>query len=642
MTGGSRNGNAGKSFWRAVILLVLALLLATLFGWLASRRATERELAQVYARESLVADGRATAVTAWLDQQKALVSGLAGNPSVQIYAEAVALGDEAVAGGQRTYLGTLLQATADRAGLTGTGVLDGTAGVKANIVRVPSPGLAIISAKGDIIASIGGPLPKLGGLPGNTLAIDEIADLGGTPAIRLLAPVGTDRSAPTTYVYLVRRVDDSVAKLLIQPGEAATSGEAALVAPVKSGGGMLYLTARRGITAGSQMPGDPVARAAPDSVGKTVTVTDSDGTQYLQTSRAVKDSTWIVTRLAPSAAVVDPVLSRQRLWLWALVSGLGLAGTLVLLAWRQGVAERAIVAAEKEAELREYLSAVSDRQPTAITVLNAQGRIEFANATARRWAGSDTLEGAALASVLGEAASVAGNQGSYTTHNGAQQLLVDVAPLNPGSGQNQTLVVAQDISDLVQERARREANLTALVQTLAGLIDARDPGSQHHSEKVSVLAAHLGRELSRDDTDIETLRIAGLLMNVGKILVPREILTKAGVLTDAEKTSVADARHRTAQLLAQVPFDGAVAATIAGATDAGATDAVGVSKLSAILKLANAFVGMVSKRAHRPAMSVDEALAELRTTATPETAALVSALANWLDNRNGRAVLQAI
>jgi HD-GYP domain-containing protein (c-di-GMP phosphodiesterase class II) len=617
-----------KSFWRAVALLVMVLLVATIAGWLMARGTTEREVAQLHGREALVADGRAAAVTAWLDQQKSLVRTLADNPSVQIYAEGVALGDEAVANGQRAYLQTLLQANADRAGL-----LDANAGVRANIPRPTSPGLAVVSAKGDVIASVGGPLPRFAGLGDRDVSMDEVADLGGTPAIRLAAAVPSGTGAPTTYVYLVRRADSGLAKLLQQPGEPATSGEAMLLAPQKAGG-LLYLTARRGVVAGTMVPGDVIAQSAAEHPGQTTQARDGDGTAYLVTARPVKGSNWIIARLAPAEATIDPILSRQRLWLWALISGLALAGTLVLLAWRQGVAERATLAAEKEAELRRYLNAVSDRQPTAITVLDSQGRIEFANATAKRWAGAETLDGAALERVLGSAAGAAQSLGSHTSMNGKQHLLIDTAPLELAPGQHQTLVVAQDISELVEEKTRREENLNALVLTLAGLIDARDPGSQHHSEKVSALAAHLGQELNVTATDTETLRIAGLLLNVGKILVPREILTKAGKLTDTERAQVEDARHHTAQLLAKVPFDGPVAATIAGATGAG--DA---SKLSRILTLANSFVGMISTRAHRAPLTIDSALAELRKTAAPETAGLVSSLANWLDNKGGRAQL---
>jgi hypothetical protein len=609
----------------AVLLAVVAVL-----AWLATRRIAERDLEQATAREALVANGRAAAVADWLADQKALVKNLADNPSVQIYAEAVALGDDAVAQGQQSYLRTLLQANADRAGL-----LDVKSGVAANIPRAPSPGLAVITGKGETIASIGGPLPKPAGLltGGDDIRLDVISRLGGTPALRLLSPVITPGGgAGSTQIYLVRRIDESVSRLLVQPGEPATSGETALLAPAPEGG-IVYLTARRGVPAGTVTPADPLARAAISSNAQTLEIKDSDGTRYLVTARKVEASNWIVMRLAPASAIVTPITSRQRLWLWSIVSGLGLAASLVLLAWRQGVAERATEAAQTESGLRQFINTVADRQPAAITVLDDSGRIRFANATARAWAKTGSLDGATLEKVVGPSARAIEAQCTENQlhQNGDQHLLVDVALLDPTSDRPQKLIVAQDISDLVQERVRREANLNALVQTLAGLIDARDPGSQQHSSKVSRLAQALGAELAVTPQDVETLRISGLLLNIGKILVPSTILTKAAPLTETERATVSDARRHTADLLAQVPFDGPVAATIAGAT--GSAPA---TKLSRILTLANAFTGMTSPRAHRTALSIDSAITQLRDGADPETTALVSALAHWLDNKGGR------
>ncbi len=332
-------------------------------------------------------------------------------------------------------------------------------------------------------------------------------------------------------------------------------------------------------------------------------------------------------RLAPAAAAFEPIQARQRLWLWAVVSGLGFAGLLVLLAWRQGVTERAVQAAATETQLRQFLQTVSDRQPTAIAVTEASGTISFANATAQNWAGRPPRS---IADVLGGPPPADGAAGQVMVA-GARHLLVDQVPIDPADRQGAQLVTAQDISELVRERSRREASLNALVTTLAGLIDARDPGSTHHSERVSGLAVALGAALQLPVRDLETLRISGLLLNIGKVIVPRAILTKADALTPAERVQLADARARTAELLADVPFDGPVAATIASATDSSQP-----TRLAEILIFANAIIGMISPRAHRAPMGVDAALAAIRTDANTH---LASALAHYLDNQGGRSAL---
>ncbi len=618
------NAISGRSsLWRAMLLLALLMALVAAIAWAATRRSLERELAQVSAQSALLAEARAVAVGQWLSEQKTLVRAIADNPSVQLYADGVSTGDDVVAQGQAGYLNTLLAASAARAGL-----LDAQSAIKANIARSPAPGLAIVAGDGRILASVGGPLPKPEALfakAAEGFSIDVLPKLGTTsPAVRIGAAV--DAASNGIKVYLVRRLDTALADRLAQPGEPATQGEAALIAPGPDGK-PLYLTARRGVVAGTLAQADPLAEAALLGMSGTSLHTDMDGTRYLMTARAVPGANWVVMRLSPAAAALDPIQSRQRLWLWAVVSGLGLAGMLVLLAWRQGITERAAQAAETERGLRTFLQTVSDRQPTAITVTEPDGRVSFANAAAQSWAGAMPKS---VTDVLGTALPTSVSDGQVLV-SGDRHLLVDRVPIDPAVPSGSQLVTAQDISELVNERARREASLQALVTTLAGLIDARDPGSIHHSERVSALAVALGIEMHLPPRDIETLRISGILLNIGKIIVPRSILTKAGTLDDAERKLVADARVRTAALLSDVPFDGPVAATIANATSDEAK-----TPLAHILTFANAYVGMISPRAHRAPMSLDAALEALRTQ---DNAPLASAMAHYLENRGGRDVL---
>jgi hypothetical protein len=621
---GAIGASRRSSLWRAMILLLLLLMSVAVIAWMATRENLEREIAQVSTQSDLLTQARATAVAEWLTEQKNTVRSIADNPSVQLYADSVSIGDDVVSRGQAGYLNALLASNAAR-----TGLLDVTADIKASIPRVASPGLAIVNGNGKLLASVGGPLPKVQGFFATLkdgFAIDTLSKLGANqPAVRIGAAV--DASNSGIYVYLVRRLDTALADRLAQPGESARQGEAVLLAP-GVGGKPLYLTARRGIAAGTLALADPLAEAALKAPTKTSLQTDSDGTRYLMTARSVTGSTWVVMRLSPADAVLEPIQSRHRLWLWSIVSALGLAGTLGMLAWRQGITERAAEAAETEHGLRQFLQTVTDLQPTAIAVVESSGQISFANKTAQNWASGTSAK--SLTDILGQALPTPKLAGQILL-SGTKHLLVDQIPLDAKAPDEAQLVTALDISELVQERARREASLQALVMTLAGLIDARDPGSIHHSERVSHLAVALGTELQLAPAELETLRISGILLNIGKIIVPRSILTKAGALSDDERHQVAQARVQTAVLLADVPFDGPVADTIANATSDEPK-----SQLAAILTFANAYIGMISPRAHRAPMSLDAALASLRDK---DNAPLASALAHYLDNHGGREAL---
>ena len=109
-----------------VAVLIAAAALVAMFvaqGYVEDER--ERALRAWQDRLALVADSRAEALVGWLDEQNAVLAGLAGNTALQLY-----LTELAASGGDRTqvteeaaqavYLRNLLIVVAERSGFTGT------------------------------------------------------------------------------------------------------------------------------------------------------------------------------------------------------------------------------------------------------------------------------------------------------------------------------------------------------------------------------------------------------------------------------------------------------------------------------------------------------------------------------------------
>src|SRR6266542_3612361 len=69
---------------------------------------------------------------------------------------------------------------------------------------------------------------------------------------------------------------------------------------------------------------------------------------------------------------------------------------------------------------------------------------------------------------------------------------------------------------------------TSTVQVLATTVDKRNPETANHSKRVSLIAEVLGRKRGLPPLEVEKLRVAGLLHDVGKIGVPEAILTFPG------------------------------------------------------------------------------------------------------------------
>ena len=82
-------------------------------------------------------------------------------------------------------------------------------------------------------------------------------------------------------------------------------------------------------------------------------------------------------------------------------------------------------------------------------------------------------------------------------------------------------------------RLLEESALEA-VESLNATVDAKDPYTAGHSQRVQRIAIALGEELGLEPERLDVVRFAGLFHDIGKIAVPDAILTKPGPLTDLE------------------------------------------------------------------------------------------------------------
>jgi HD-GYP domain-containing protein (c-di-GMP phosphodiesterase class II) len=102
----------------------------------------------------------------------------------------------------------------------------------------------------------------------------------------------------------------------------------------------------------------------------------------------------------------------------------------------------------------------------------------------------------------------------------------------------QMLAYAQDLRSAFRaERSRRaelERAYLEAVRTMASAIDARDPYTGGHVERVAQYAVGLGRELGWSEADLRVLEVGALLHDVGKIGVNDAILRKPSSLDEAE------------------------------------------------------------------------------------------------------------
>jgi HD-GYP domain-containing protein (c-di-GMP phosphodiesterase class II) len=166
----------------------------------------------------------------------------------------------------------------------------------------------------------------------------------------------------------------------------------------------------------------------------------------------------------------------------------------------------------------------------------------------------------------------------------------------------------------------REAQLS----TLAGFIkalEAKDLYTRGHTERVAYFSNMIGQHLGFNGTQLERLRWAALIHDVGKLAVPREVIRKKSRLTDEEYREMQGHVHHVEDLLSEVEFLRPMVEIAANhhahfdgnGYHGGDGEHGDVPSLEArILAVADSFDAMTSTRSYRIAMSQEYAFTELR------------------------------
>ena len=195
-------------------------------------------------------------------------------------------------------------------------------------------------------------------------------------------------------------------------------------------------------------------------------------------------------------------------------------------------------------------------------------------------------------------------------------------------------------------RAAEAETLSAYLGTIRALavaLDARDPYTAGHSERVSAISVAIGRRLQLEDSELEVLRLGALLHDIGKIGISDHILMKPTRLTVEEYEAIKEHPALGARILRNIPYlaphipivelhherpDGKGYPRGLQGTD--------IPLLARIVHVADAFDAMTSARAYRPALGTAHGLRELWRCAGSEfDAEVVHALAQCVPTLSG-------
>jgi putative nucleotidyltransferase with HDIG domain len=187
---------------------------------------------------------------------------------------------------------------------------------------------------------------------------------------------------------------------------------------------------------------------------------------------------------------------------------------------------------------------------------------------------------------------------------------------------------------LTGAEAERQRAYVDTIRALAATLDARDPYTAGHSERVSATAVVIARHLQLHEDEVAVIRLGALLHDIGKIGLADEILQKPTALSEAELEEVKRHPGLGARILRQVSFlePHLPIVELHHERPDGRGYPYGlrgneIPLAARIVHVADAFDAITSARAYRPARPVATALAELRRfTGTQFDAAAVEAL----------------
>ncbi|MDY0087902.1 MAG: HD-GYP domain-containing protein [Coriobacteriia bacterium] len=165
---------------------------------------------------------------------------------------------------------------------------------------------------------------------------------------------------------------------------------------------------------------------------------------------------------------------------------------------------------------------------------------------------------------------------------------------------------------------RLERGYLDTVRSLVGALEAKDPYTRGHSERVAQYAAAIADSMGMSEEKTEQITLAAQLHDLGKVGLSNGILRKPGGLTSEEYFEVRNHPEIGAEIVARVPTLAWLAPIVRHHHERydGAGYVAGLSgneiPLEArVLAMADSFDAMTSSRAYRPAMSIEEAAQEI-------------------------------
>jgi PAS domain S-box-containing protein/putative nucleotidyltransferase with HDIG domain len=283
-------------------------------------------------------------------------------------------------------------------------------------------------------------------------------------------------------------------------------------------------------------------------------------------------------------------------------------------------------------EREEWLSALLKSIGDGVIATDKDGLITYMNPLAEKltgWSQEDVLKKPLIE--IYNSAEIQNDSNEreiiLSAKDGTQFPIEVTATSLNGSQRNSSgqVLVFRDISvrkqterELKESWERLHEALEGTIQAMALTIEIRDPYTAGHQRRVSRLSCAVAREIGLPEDQIEGLRVAGDIHDIGKIYVPAEILSKPGQITAIEYGIIKTHPQVGFDILKTIKFPWPVATIVLQHHERldGSGYPLGLSgeailKEARILSVADIVEAMSSHRPYRPAQGIEKALGEI-------------------------------
>jgi HD-GYP domain-containing protein (c-di-GMP phosphodiesterase class II) len=266
----------------------------------------------------------------------------------------------------------------------------------------------------------------------------------------------------------------------------------------------------------------------------------------------------------------------------------------------------------------------------------------FGQGTAKRLALSDRR-------VLNSRESVTADEEVYLDGR-RRYLQISKAPFLDAGGEPSGIVsVTRDVTELVEQRHKKERAIHQMVGALVRAIELRDPYLAGHSRRVAEFAVAVGKQLGCSEEELTTLELAANLSQIGKLAIDKELLTKPSRLSPEEVAEMETHVAHAVEFLQGIDFDLPVVETIAqmherldgeGYPQRLKGDAIRLT--GRILGACDVFCARLEPRSYRSGLAPEAVLDILAQNATRYDPAVIAALKQVVATVSGEKLIASI